>query len=243
MGILIILQAKEVKVMANFMYLFILYVYTGILRGSGTRTKRYFVFQYTSTFLKDLLDYCATLMLIRANTKNTTIHDSKGNVFSIKDYPLPVLLKVYMDTGESYLFGTGKNGSANPLFKFKWDESKFIKAANQFIDDTDDMKGFKLVYEAVQVMSPDRMERFYKNLDIVTEKVTKGMVFENRDLSEYYTVLDDEGNVFLIEGDVVDAETSFISGVTIPTVMGNWLRQVSRPTDEEMYVWFTKMLY
>lgn len=230
--------------MANYVFLFIMYVYEGILRGTDSRTKRYFVFNYKSTFLKDMLDFCATLMMIRANTKVGTIHDNEGNVFNIKEYSLPTELKGYMDAGESYLFDAGKQGEATPLFKFKWSEAKFIEAVSSFMKEKqDDIKGFNCDYKSVQVMSPDRMERFYRNLNVDASKVSTDMTFEARDLQEFETVLDDQGRTFLVHGSEVRAVPSYISGVVIPSIMGKYLREVSHPTEEEMKVWFTQMLF
>jgi len=230
--------------MANSVFLFILYVYESILRGTDSRTKRYFVFNYKSTFLKDMLDFCATLMMIRANTKVGTIHDDNGNVFNIKEYSLPTKLKGFMDAGESYLFDSGKQGEAEPLFKFKWDEAIFAKAVAAFmLEKQNDVKGFNYEFESAQVMSPDRMERFYRNLNVDNEKLSSDMTFEARDLQEFETVLDDQGRVFLIHGSAVESVPAFISGVVIPSKMGEYLREITRPTEEEMKVWFTKMWF
>lgn len=230
--------------MAHLVFLFILYVYEGIVRGTDSRTKRYFVFNYKGTFLKDMLDYCATLMMIRANTKVGTIHDKYGNVFNIKEYSLPTELKGYLDAGESYLFEAGKQGEATPLFKFKWSEAEFINAVSSFMKEKeDDIKGFNYGYESVEVMSPDRMERFYHNLNVDSSKLSTDMTFEARDLQEFETVLDDQGRTFLVHGSVVKSVPAYISGVVIPSVMGTYLRGISHPTEEEMKVWFTQMLF
>lgn len=245
--------------MSGMLVIMLLCLYNAIYRGTDSRTKRYYITNRERTFGKDLCDFLATVETIRANLKTGTIHGSYDEVYNIKDYLLPIKFTDYFRTYEVYSTSSGI-GRAVPIFRAKWDPiqyAKFVK--DEFMNEgvtpifknlyPKDMASFKsgkdFEYQP-EIMSPDKMLRFYKDLQIKDEKLNHLTLVAPVSLSDFDTVAYDR-DVMLSFGGSISIEWSYLSGCDLQCWLGegksDYFVRVPSPTEEELITCLCEALF
>lgn len=241
--------------MSGMLVTLLICVYSAILRKTDSRTKRYVINNKSAMFGKDLCDFIATMENIRANFKIGTIQGNGGEVFNIGDYLIPHGYLAYLRLGEVY-FNEASKEKGETIFKAVWSPSKYVKIVEAFFrggyplpglyretKKKNDNGGEDIVREFSyypEIMSPTRMKHFYEDLKFEISGETNPITAST--LQEMNTVSDDQGRQFLIGGDI-SSECSYLSGVTIPTSITPYLREVPSPTTEEVVSWIAKELF
>lgn len=241
--------------MSKMLVTLLICVYSAILRKTDSRTKRYVIGNKSAMFGRDLCDFIATMENIRANFKIGTIQGSDGEVFNIGDYLIPRGFLVYLRLGEVY-FNEASKEKGETIFKAVWRPNEFVEIVRTFfregyslpgiykeVKKKNDEDGETVVREFSyypEIMSPTRMKHFYEDLKFEISGKTDPITAST--LQEMNTVSDDQGKQFLIGGEI-SSECSYLSGVTIPSSITPYLREVPSPTMEEVVSWIVMELF
>lgn len=241
--------------MSEMLVTLLICVYSAILRKTDSRTKRYVIANNNAMFGRDLCDFIATMENIRANFKIGTIQGSGGEVFNIGDYLIPQGFLAYLRLGEVY-FNEASKEKGETIFKAVWNPRKYVEIVRAFFrggyslpglyketkrktDDGKEEIEREFSYYP-EIMSPSRMRHFYEDLKFEINGKTDPITAST--LQEMNTVSDDQGRQFLIGGSI-SSECSYLSGVTIPTSITPYLREVPSPTTEEVVSWIAVELF
>lgn len=231
-------------------------LFDAIIRGADERKLRYYVRNPRDNFFRDMCDFVATILVIRANTKVGTIRDKEGNVYGIKTYTIPDRFTSFINMGEVY-FTEAVKEKAIPIFKANWIEEEFLSAVKGF----QELKQSELVYhkmiveekdkdgksvsremlddkyDSVHIMSADRMNAFYKDLGVDVALCQAQKDFHPLTLQDFDMVSDEEGEGMYFVGGKESSEWAWLSGVTVGKGIGTFLRSMPKPTDEELISW------
>lgn len=218
-----------------------------IIRGTDSRTKRYYVFSREQTFLRDMCDYVGTYMMIRSAMKAGSIADEQGSIFSIQSYPILESFHPYLKTGEVYLLESGIERTT-PLFKANFNAEEFEAEVIQFYDElSGSILNSKLLDENGEyhyhLMSPNRMRIFLEDIKAETSLVKLDFKADPIALDAFDVVADESGCGHLVGGSVVSSEWSLLSGFSIPNCFGEYLRRVDVATREECLSCVTKAMF
>jgi hypothetical protein len=238
-------------------------LFDAIIRGADERKLRYYVRNPRDNFFRDMCDFVATILVIRANFKVGTIRDEEGNVYTIKMYTLPDRFTSFINMGEVY-FTEAVKEKATPIFKASWIPKDFLSAVKEFQSarrseivyhkktvvrkDENGKDVFEEkaddVYDEVHIMSPDRMNAFFKDLGVDVAKCQASGDFHPLTLQDFDMVSDDKGEGMYLIGEGKESnEWAWLSGVTVDEGIGTFLRYMPKPTDEELISWMKGVFF